>query len=201
MLRKALILSLMYFWLQVFAISLAHAEQLPYPLYPKCPKIFGQEIHVHPDYFLKNLEALGFVQKIALLNAPYVQHKYVHPDPAAPITSIELWVCNHPAKLYKLYLKGSNREQFYRLVKTRFKLGVPEIVNLDGPQHFPNYQTQYADNVVLRVEANRKSAELQIIANNVQNECNKALTNDLATFAADDLAKKAANLHKLEQAF
>ena len=145
---------------------------------PKLPLFFGADFNGHPQELQRKLSALGFQKKEWELNAPYTRMVYVQEDRQAVFDRVDILVCNHPARIAAIRIRGHDRNTFYHAVRERFGLGI-ESLGKDRYEFYTRFVKNFADNTRLVLDGNRRTQELRIESKSMMDTCRKSLLTDL----------------------
>ena len=170
------------------------------PYLPPAPKFFGLSFDDLPSKLESRLIELGYERKIWELSAPYTKQIYTLADEEATFQKIEVLLCNHPAKIAALTIKGPDKDNFYEVVKERFGFGVSEWeIDERADRKHGKFSRQFAKNIFATLDSTQKGAEFSLVAEDIQSICQRALEKDIEQFKTNEQnAVKAARLRQRE---
>ncbi len=186
--------------LAVLLLPFSHASADGSTVYRyKAPAFFGMGMEAGPDKMAAQLLKIGYVRETWRLEAPYTRQIYRLADKQAVIPRVELLVCNHPHAIAAVILGGGEQKAFYRMMRERFQLGIPEWEG-GGDVQKGRFVRDFAGNIRVHLHMAGDVPELTLEAPDVMKTCRTALARDADTLKkASDAVRKAREQERQKQ--
>ena len=166
------------------------------------PRIFDVPLDANPQILLHRLAELGYTRTNWTLDAPYSRLSFTLDDDAATFRKVDVLICNNPSKIAKLSIQGKDPDNFYEAVKKRFDLGITEWEKDDRADfRHGKYERAYEGHTKAVLNSDRHGTELLLEAEDVTEECQRALAKDIEDLSQSAKAELDAQRKRQRETF